>query len=839
MRDLFGKICALTMMRHFSRASIFSMMALGSLSMASVSYAQQSNVPAAQAEHARREMAVREAYQAVQEARLAYVARRYSDAVEHYKAALASVPGGESTKKLEKFIRDSLSDALIAKAMDYRLVGRRDEAIAFLQEALKYAPDNKRAEAELNYTLDPVRTNPALNPQHVADVEEVKRLLDLGYGYLDLGKYDDAITVFKSISKYDAYNSAAQQGIESALKRKSAALRTSHNATRAAMLNDVDELWLKGDDDEALPELGGDYSEELHPVDEEIQEVYAAGIASVMIPQIVLEDADIMQVIEALQLQIRAAEAEGRLNGNRKINITTNFGPSDSKGYKDITAQTVNLKLRDVSVKEVLDILASQLGISYYYTTTGVEISFSGKDFGPLLDRTFSVPPHFFDVQADEESEDEDDGFEESGRIKVHRVNPIQALKGMGVSFPEGATARYSSSSRQLFVRNTSYNLEEIQDLLNEPLTEQRQVVLNVVVMEIAENELEQLGFDWLFNVNINGEFSASGAANQAASAATGLPVFGSVTQGGEAAPYATSGLRSGTAVLSPDNMEHLISSGAVSSYHEGVGQKSPGIFGIRGVWNAVDVTFMMNGLSQSKGADILRNPRLIFSPGLDEQVSFADVTEMFFPETWEPSEISSFNGFNNNNNDDEDNNNASGSTVATGAIPSDFVRFGMSEDGIGGFGTILQVHSAEISENGQFVTLALTTTTNEFEGFINWGSPINSAIYDGSGRIEYYQISPNYILQPMIKRYVENTKITLVPGSVLVMGGLKEAKHVRFEDKVPVLGDLPLVGRLFRSEGEQKIRKALIYFVKVDLVDPTGRDVKTGERPSSFTDSF
>ena len=90
-----------------------------------------------------------------------------------------------------------------------------------------------------------------------------------------------------------------------------------------------------------------------------------------------------------------------------------------------------------------------------------------------------------------------------------------------------------------------------------------------------------------------------------------------------------------------------------------------------------------------------------------------------------------------------------------------------------------------------------------------------------------------------MIKRYVENTKITLVPGTVMVMGGLKEAKQVKFEDKVPMLGDLPLVGRLFRSSGEQKIRKALIYFVKVDVVDPTGRDVRTGERPSSYTDSF
>ena len=90
-----------------------------------------------------------------------------------------------------------------------------------------------------------------------------------------------------------------------------------------------------------------------------------------------------------------------------------------------------------------------------------------------------------------------------------------------------------------------------------------------------------------------------------------------------------------------------------------------------------------------------------------------------------------------------------------------------------------------------------------------------------------------------MIKRYVENTKITVVPGSVIVMGGLKEASVVRFEDKVPVLGDLPLVGRLFRSEGEQKKRKALIYFAKVDVIDPTGRDVTTGERPSMATDNL
>ena len=80
----------------------------------------------------------------------------------------------------------------------------------------------------------------------------------------------------------------------------------------------------------------------------------------------------------------------------------------------------------------------------------------------------------------------------------------------------------------------------------------------------------------------------------------------------------------------------------------------------------------------------------------------------------------------------------------------------------------------------------------------------------------------------------MENTSVTVAPGSVLVMGGLQEAHKVKFEDKLPVLGDLPLIGRLFRSEGEEELRKAFLVFVRVDLVDPTGRDAVTRERPTA-----
>jgi general secretion pathway protein D len=97
--------------------------------------------------------------------------------------------------------------------------------------------------------------------------------------------------------------------------------------------------------------------------------------------------------------------------------------------------------------------------------------------------------------------------------------------------------------------------------------------------------------------------------------------------------------------------------------------------------------------------------------------------------------------------------------------------------------------------------------------------------------------ITENRILQPVFKRRMENTKLTVGSGSVVVMGGLKEVRSVRYEDKLPVLGDLPMVGRLFRSEGEEKIRKAFLVFVKVDIVDPTGRIIGSGKEAGNVID--
>ena len=50
-------------------------------------------------------------------------------------------------------------------------------------------------------------------------------------------------------------------------------------------------------------------------------------------------------------------------------------------------------------------------------------------------------------------------------------------------------------------------------------------------------------------------------------------------------------------------------------------------------------------------------------------------------------------------------------------------------------------------------------------------------------------------------------------------------------EDKVPVLGDIPGLGRLFRSEGETRQKRNLLIFVTANLVSPGGSPARQNYR--------
>ena len=63
-----------------------------------------------------------------------------------------------------------------------------------------------------------------------------------------------------------------------------------------------------------------------------------------------------------------------------------------------------------------------------------------------------------------------------------------------------------------------------------------------------------------------------------------------------------------------------------------------------------------------------------------------------------------------------------------------------------------------------------------------------------------------------------------------MALGGLVREDVQKVQDKVPILGDIPLAGRLFRSNVDQKIKRNLIIFVTARLMDAEGRPVRLDE---------
>ena len=52
-----------------------------------------------------------------------------------------------------------------------------------------------------------------------------------------------------------------------------------------------------------------------------------------------------------------------------------------------------------------------------------------------------------------------------------------------------------------------------------------------------------------------------------------------------------------------------------------------------------------------------------------------------------------------------------------------------------------------------------------------------------------------------------------------MVIGGLKKQDVSQQKNKIPLLGDLPLLGSLFRFEGEKTVNSELVIFITPHLI--------------------
>jgi general secretion pathway protein D len=209
----------------------------------------------------------------------------------------------------------------------------------------------------------------------------------------------------------------------------------------------------------------------------------------------------------------------------------------------------------------------------------------------------------------------------------------------------------------------------------------------------------------------------------------------------------------------------------------------------------------IMRGLNQKKGVDIMARPSVMTGSG--QQASVKILREFIYPSEYEPPELPNSVG------------DGAGSTPVTPATPT---AFEMKEVGIS-----LEVTPVADVERG-LVDVTLNPEFTDFDGFVNYGSPINSTVQDILGNPTTAQVTENAILMPIFSAQKASTQLSVYDGSTIAIGGLMAESIQTVEDKVPVFGDLPIVGRLFTTKASKPISTAIIFLVHVELLDPTGR---------------
>lgn len=75
-------------------------------------------------------------------------------------------------------------------------------------------------------------------------------------------------------------------------------------------------------------------------------------------------------------------------------------------------------------------------------------------------------------------------------------------------------------------------------------------------------------------------------------------------------------------------------------------------------------------------------------------------------------------------------------------------------------------------------------------------------------------------IPQPIVDRREADTTLLVKDGQTVVLGGLRKREATKQINKIPLLGDIPLVGLLFRFEGEDTVTSELVVFITPRIVE-------------------
>jgi general secretion pathway protein D len=383
-------------------------------------------------------------------------------------------------------------------------------------------------------------------------------------------------------------------------------------------------------------------------------------------------------------------------------------------------------------------------------------------------------------------------------------------LQQAGVNFDAVKDSSLAYDGSALIVTQTARNLERIRNILIR-YSDVRQVEIEAKFMEVQEGALEELGVNWSISQkatqhggvdavyktsgrSLANVFSTSSSSPQGSIVRPALlgPVSQAVDDSGDVVTTGNSTLETlpilNNAPQLPGAANLAASAGALAS--------------ITGIIGEFDVNAVVRALAQQQGTDLLSAPRVTVLSGNAATITVAQ--EMRYPQSFGQTQSQVGTGSASGG--------GSAGVAITAGTPQEFTARNV--------GVELRV-TPTVEDDDYSISLELNPKVTEFDGFVEFGGP--SIAISGGTTVTV----PSGFYQPIFSVRDISTKVTLWDGATLVMGGLTREEVKKVNDKVPVLGDIPFLGRLFRSKGESAQKRNLLIFVTANLVSPGGSPKK------------
>lgn len=502
-------------------------------------------------------------------------------------------------------------------------------------------------------------------------------------------------------------------------------------------------------------------------------------LESLRIPAIAFQNAGFQQVVEELSALCRKLDPE---HSGVKFLVL---------GTSDDLLPSVTFSGDDLSALELLDIITQLCGMTYQIEPRLVRLM--PVNYEPpqqMVTAEFDIMPSIGSKMIAHSSG--------SSKELLHVRDFFST-----VPFPPGASMQYNPEFNVLLVRNAPKHVEKIKELLdryNRKVEQERsrQVEIETKFIEVSQGALDELGFDW--TLGTPGTALTSGGVGMPG----GQNLFTDTLRAGEDAFDAGVGTAGRAASFNAyaGAVADPIGTGLIGTAGELMVQKIKG----------TPVDLIIKALERTAGSDLLSAPKILAKSGETATIHVGEIH-------WYPTAF------------DVSNERYSQPSI----IP---LQYEEEKTGV-----LLEVTPELDPENGT-INLNLSPEIRELAGFDEqhvgtlWpfftsGSSANAFTIEATGLsandlkdlVGNQQGAADRLIarRPIFKTRKVNTSVTIEDGSTLAMGGLIKEQIERFKDSVPILGNIPFLGRLFRSEGERSVKRNLLIFVTANQVDASG----------------